>query len=75
MSDIPEHRYLNEKYNFGIVIKYNTPECLAEAVKKLYFDKEFYNDCAENAKKMAEEINWENEFNKLIQLEKKLFNC
>ena len=73
MSDIPEHRYLNEKYKFGIVIKDNTPECFAEAVKKLYLDKEFYNTCANNAKLMSQEINWENEFNKLIQAEKELF--
>ena len=73
MSDIPEHRYLNEKYKFGIVIKDNTPECFAEAVKKLYLDKEFYNTCANNAKRMSQEINWENEFNKLIQAEKGLF--
>lgn len=73
MSDIPEHRYLNEKYKFGIVIKDNTPECFAEAVKKLYLDKEFYNTCANNAKQISQEINWENEFNKLIQAEKGLF--
>lgn len=72
MSDIPEHRYLNEKYNFGVIIPENTPEALAKAILKLYEDKDFYNKCAENAKVMAEEINWENEFGKLIDAEEGL---
>ena len=70
MSDIPEHRYLNEKYNFGIVLEDNVPETFAKAVIKLYTDKAFYAQCVENAKKMSEEINWENEFGSLIEFEK-----
>ncbi len=70
MSDIPEHRYLNDKYQFGIIIPENTPEAFAEAVIKLYSDKDFYNKCAENAKKLSDEINWENEFGKLIRFER-----
>ncbi len=72
MSDIPEHRYLNEKYNFGIILKENTPEFFAEAVKKLYSDKDFYNECAKNARLLSDEVNWENEFGKLIAVEKEL---
>lgn len=70
MSDIPEHRYLNDKYQFGIIIPENTPEAFAQAVIKLYSDKDFYNKCAENAKKLSDEINWENEFGKLIRFER-----
>ena len=70
MSDIPEHRYLNEKYQFGIVIPENTPQAFAEAVVKLYTDKELYQKCAENAIKLSDEINWENEFGKLLNFEK-----
>ncbi len=69
MSDIPEHRYLNDKYQFGVIIKENIPEAFAEAVIKLYTDKDFYNKCAENAKKLSDEVNWENEFGKLIEFE------
>lgn len=72
MSDIPEHRYLNEKYQFGIIIPDNKPETFANAVIKMYTDKEFYEKCAENARRLADEINWENEFGKLIELEKRL---
>lgn len=73
MSDIPEHRYLNDKYEFGIIIPENTPKAFAEAVIKLYTDKELYARCAENAKKLSEEVNWENEFARLIDFERSCF--
>ncbi len=69
MSD---YGYLNDKYSFGIVIEENTPECFANALIKLYTDKEFYNACAENACKLSDEVNWEREFDKLINREKEL---
>lgn len=72
MSDIPEHRYLNDKYEFGIIIPENTPKAFAEAVIKLYTDKELYARCAENAKKLSEEVNWENEFARLIEFERSI---
>lgn len=72
MSDIPEHRYLNEKYQFGIVLEENTPDCLAEAAIKLYTDTELYKKYKVNALAMSRELNWENEFDKLIQTEKLL---
>ena len=72
MSDIPEHRYLNDKYHFGIILADNRPETFAQAVLKLYFDKDFYNECAQNARKLSNEINWENEFEKLIEFERHL---
>ncbi len=74
MSDIPEHRYLNEKYNFGIILKENTPECFAEAAIKFYTDKMFYDLCAENANKLSEEVNWEAEFSRLIEIERSWVN-
>ncbi len=69
MSDIPEHRYLNNKYNFGIILKENTPKELRDAVMLLYSDKELYQTCSNNAKIAANEINWETEFKKLIDAE------
>lgn len=71
MSDIPEHRYLNDKYQFGVIIPENTPKAFADAVIKLYTDKAFYEQCAKNAKKLSDEINWENEFGKLIEFERR----
>lgn len=74
MSDIPEHRYLNNKYSFGLILENNTPQKLAEAVRHLYSDKDFYSACAANAKKLALEVNWENEFGQLIANEKAVLN-
>ena len=74
MSDIPEHRYLNDKYQFGVIIPENTPEAFAQAVIKLYSDKDFYEKCAQNAKKLSDEVNWENEFGKLIEAERDLLS-
>ena len=74
MSDIPEHRYLNDKYNFGIVLKEDTPEAFAEAMVKLYTDKELYNAYSKNAIRLSEEVNWENEFQRLVVLERGMIN-
>lgn len=74
MSDIPEHRYLNDKYQFGVIIPENTPEAFAQAVIKLYSDKDFYEKCAQNSKKLSDEVNWENEFGKLIEAERDLLS-
>lgn len=72
MSDIPEHRYLNEKYKFGVIIENNSPEEFAAAAIKLYTDKAFYAQCVENAKRMSEEIYWEKSFKELIEFERSL---
>ena len=70
MSDIPEHRYLNDKYNFGIIIKNDTPEEIADAVLQLYKNKDMYDKCADGSKRLSKEINWDTEFGKLIEIEK-----
>lgn len=72
MSDIPEHRYLNNSYNFGLILPENTPQALANAVIRLYQDRELYRTFAGNAKRMSQELNWENEFYKLIDAEKNM---
>ena len=74
MSDIPEHRYLNEKYNFGIILKENTPQCFAEAAIKLYTDKDFYDMCAANTNKLSEDVNWETELSRLVENERSWVN-
>ncbi|MBE6992490.1 MAG: glycosyltransferase family 4 protein [Ruminococcaceae bacterium] len=75
MSDIPEHRYLNDKYGFGIVIQDNTPEEFTKAVIRLYEDKELYDRCKANAQRLSREINWEKEFSKLIEMERSWMNA
>lgn len=72
MSDIPEHRYLNGIYNFGIILGENTPMAFADAVKRLYQDRTLYSTLSKNAKRMSMELNWENEFLNLIKEEKRM---
>ncbi len=72
MSDIPEHRYLNEKYDFGVILEENTPECFAKAVRTLREDKSLYERLANNARHLSQEVNWETEFAHLIQREREL---
>lgn len=72
MSDIPEHRYLNDKYNFGIILKENTAECLRDAVMTMYENEELYREYSANAKRLSEELNWETEFSKLLAIEKQM---
>ena len=69
MSDIPEHRLLNEKYNFGLIMKEITAESLAECIKEIYSDQKLYQQLSESALSMSREMNWENEFAKLIEAE------
>lgn len=72
MSDIPEHRYLNGKYGFGVILEEDTPKALAAAIRTLYEDDVLYRSCVAGSWKMSQEINWENEFGKLIEKEKEL---
>lgn len=74
LSDIPEHRYLNEKYNFGIIIKDNTPESVAEAIRLLYTDRELYNTLVVGAENLSREVNWECDFARVIAFERELFS-
>lgn len=72
MSNIPEHRYLNDKYNFGIVLKENSPDALAKTLIRLYEDRQLYELLAQNACIMSAEVNWETEFGRLIDVEKSM---
>lgn len=72
MSDIPEHRYLNDQYHFGIVLKSDKPQDIADAIRQLHDDSDLYRKCKENAQKLSEEVNWEAEFARLIEFEKSI---
>ena len=72
LSDIPEHRYLNEKYDFGLILEQNTPQCFAQAVRRLYQDRALYERLRANALRLSREVNWEREFGRLIEKEREL---
>lgn len=68
LSDVPEHRYLNEKYHFGIILDEVTPEKIAEAIIYLKGNPSEYVKMSRNAVKMFEDLNWERESEKLLQI-------
>ncbi|KAK55480.1 glycosyltransferase [Staphylococcus lugdunensis] len=68
LSPVKEHYYLNDKYNFGIVIDDVTPEKIAEAVNSLATDDKLYHELRQNAIKASKELNWQNESEKLKEL-------
>lgn len=72
MSDIPEHRYLNDKFNFGIVLKSNKPQDIADAIRLLHNNTDLYDRCRKNALILAENVNWETEFGRLVDFEEEL---
>lgn len=72
MSDIPEHRYLNDKFNFGIVLKSNKPKDIADAIRLLHNNTDLYDRCRKNALILAENVNWETEFGRLVDFEEEL---
>lgn len=74
MSNIPEHRYLNEKYHFGIILEKDTPECLADAIRKLHDNNDLYEECAKNSRILSKEITWENDFGKLLAFERNMIS-
>ena len=75
LSDVPEHRYLNERYGFGVILDEVTPEKIAGAILALYRDKELYDRLAENAKRMSNEMNWEAESGKLLEIYRSVYQC
>lgn len=66
MSDVPEHRQLNNKYNFGIVLEAVRPENLVEAINRLHSDQVLYEQLSLNARKAVAELNWDTQVKELF---------
>lgn len=70
LSDVPEHRFLNDKYHFAIIVSEVSPQSIADAILTLKNNADLYNTLAANAMRMAQEMNWENESLKLLNIYK-----
>jgi glycosyltransferase involved in cell wall biosynthesis len=68
LSDVPEHRMLNERYGFGLILDEMTPEALAGAAILLKNDRALYARLCANAEKAAKELCWEKEGLKLLEI-------
>ena len=71
LSDVPEHRYLNETYHIGIIVDDVTPQKVAEAILKMYDDHVFYDECLHNVDAAADVLCWEREGEKLMDCYKR----
>jgi glycosyltransferase involved in cell wall biosynthesis len=72
MSDIPEHRFLNKEFNFGIIVTDFSPENIAKTINEIAADQDKYNLLRKNANEAAKLLCWENESRKLISLYREL---
>lgn len=70
LSPVKEHCYLNEKYQFGIVIDEVTTEHIANAIKQLIENPDRYYELRENAIDAAQILNWNQVSKQLIELYK-----
>ncbi|NLJ81723.1 MAG: glycosyltransferase family 4 protein, partial [Bacteroidales bacterium] len=72
-SNLPERKFITEKYETGVVLPQLTPQTIADTVNKLMKDKDFYQILKENCKQAATELTWENEEKTLKEIYKNLF--
>lgn len=72
MSNIPEHVYLNKKYNFGVVLEDDTPESFVKAVNSIIESGINYSLLSKNALIMSYDLCWEKSFSNLLSFERAL---
>lgn len=68
VSDLPEMRKIVEEYEIGIVANSRNPIELANQIADLFDDKKRYESISKNVKKAAEQLTWQNEEPKLLNL-------
>lgn len=68
MSDVPEHRLLNERFGFGLIIDDVTPQHIARAILQLKNDPPLFEQLRARALRAADELVWEKEGLKLIDI-------
>ncbi len=62
----PEYTKLNERYEVFELLDELEPSLIADAIMKLKDNKQLYQHLSSNAKKAAQELNWQLESKKLI---------
>jgi glycosyltransferase involved in cell wall biosynthesis len=68
----PEYEKLNEAHNCFILLENIKPETIAAEVQNIINDKNKYNSMAVNARNASNELNWETEKHKLLEIYSKL---
>ena len=72
-SPLPEIRKIVEKYDIGLIIKDHSPREIARAINSILFEKP-RNYWRENLKTAADELSWDNEKYKLLEIYKNINN-
>lgn len=71
-SNLIELRKIIEKYNIGMCVNNVEPKEIANAINYIFDNKQLLAQWKENCKKAADELCWENEEPKLIEIYKKV---
>ncbi len=72
MIGFPEYIELNKQYNIGLVVEKLTIDNISDAIKRLLSDKELYLELQKNCLKYRNELCWEKEEQKLLQIYERL---
>ncbi|UJS28628.1 glycosyltransferase [Macrococcoides canis] len=70
LSPVKEHIYLNDIYDFGLIVDKITPDEIGKAISYLKDNIEIYNTKQRNAVKASEIFTWQNESKKLNNIYK-----
>jgi len=70
----PEYKKINNQFKIAELIDDLDPETIAKAINKLVTNKELYLLLKQNCLAAKQELNWQKEKDKLLDLYKELFN-
>jgi len=67
-TNLPEIRKLNDRFSFALLAEQPTPQGFADAINQLIEDNTLRARLAANARRMAEQLCWENEEQRFLNL-------
>ncbi len=72
--EYPAYTDLNKKYNIAVLVKDLSSDNIADQLNRMLKDESLYYELQRNCIRAREELNWQNEENKLIDFYKNIFN-
>ena len=70
----PEYKKINDQFKIAELIDDLDPESIAKAINKLLTNKELYLELKQNCLAARQELNWQNEKDRLLNFYEELFN-
>ena len=70
----PEYKKINDQFKVAELIDDLEPETIAKAINRLITNKELYLQLKQNCFVAKQELNWQNEKGRLLNIYKELFN-